>query len=40
MNIWANAVITNDGIALLAKLVEGSTLTIKRAARAAKLLTR
>lgn len=31
MNIWANAVITNDGIALLAKLVEGSTLTIKRA---------
>lgn len=31
MNIWANAVITNNGIALLAKLVEGSTLTIKRA---------
>lgn len=31
MNIWANAVVTNKGLALQAKLIEGATLTITRA---------
>lgn len=31
MNIWANSVITNKGLALQAKLIEGNTLTITRA---------
>ena len=31
MNIWENAVITTKGLALLAKLVAGNTLTITRA---------
>ena len=31
MNIWANAVITNKGLALQAKLIAGTTLTITRA---------
>lgn len=31
MNIWENAVITNKGLALMAKLIEGTTLTITRA---------
>ena len=31
MNIWANAVITNKGLALQAKLISGTTLTITRA---------
>ena len=31
MNIWSNAVITNAGLALLAKLTAGSTLTITKA---------
>jgi len=31
MNNWANAVITNQGIALQAKLIAGTTLTITRA---------
>lgn len=31
MNLWENAVITNKGKALLAKLVEGNTLQITRA---------
>ena len=31
MNIWQNAVITNKGLALLAKLVSGTTLTITKA---------
>lgn len=31
MNIWENAVITNKGLALLAKLVKGATLNITRA---------
>lgn len=31
MNIWSNAVMTNAGLALLAKLVAGTTLTITKA---------
>lgn len=39
MNIWANAVITNKGSALLAKLIEGSTLEITRAITGAGSVT-
>ena len=31
MNVWANAVVTDKGIALLAKLTQGNTLNITRA---------
>ena len=31
MNTWANAVMTNKGLALQAKLLAGTTLTITRA---------
>lgn len=39
MNIWENAVITSQGLALLAKLIEGNTLDITRAETGAGYVT-
>lgn len=39
MNIWANAVITDKGLALQAKLIEGNTLEITRAVAGAGYVT-
>lgn len=39
MNIWANAVITDKGLALQAKLIAGNTLNITRAVTAAGYVT-
>lgn len=39
MNIWANAVITEKGLALQAKLIEGTTLNITRAVTATGYVT-
>lgn len=39
MNIWENAVITDKGLALQAKLIEGTTLNITRAVTASGFVT-
>ena len=39
MNIWANAVITQKGLALQAKLIKGTTLTITKAVTGAGFVT-
>lgn len=39
MNVWTNAVITDKGLDLLAKLTEGSTLNITRAVTGAGFVT-
>lgn len=39
MNIWVNTVVTNKGLALMAKLVDGATLTLTRAETGAGFVT-
>lgn len=39
MNIWENAVVTNKGLALLSKLIDGNTLEITKAVAASGYVT-